>query len=443
MKGVSRSHMRTNKLAIATVVVFALGFCTLWVTGSSNLRHFIDNLVALYFIGWGLYAFLSKGSREEITKQFLLMTGILAVSFALAESVALLNLVDYRGIFLHREFDPTKKLGFRSDPELVFTRPFHHQIKGTFTRGNIGEMYCLPSHPATEFELRYDQYGFRNGADLEFADIVVIGDSYIEAPMVPEEVLATSVLAKLQGQTVANLGMSGYGPPQELVVMKRIALNLRPKTLILVFFEGNDLEDARRYSGQVDALAQGETAFDGFWLRSFTRNALISLLELPASCLFKWKTEALVGTMRDQTGVTHQVYFAGVTEPTSALEIALLSQTQDDYKSIYQLCEDRGIRLVIAFAPSKFRVYKDLDNFEPVSQKVRDASPNDLPERFKTMIAEIAPDIEYVDLTVPLRKATGDGMQTYIPDDTHWTAEGHRVVGTALHEQLSKADEKT
>jgi hypothetical protein len=70
---------------------------------------------------------------------------------------------------------------------------------------------------------------------LDRADIVVIGESYIEAPMIRDNALSTTVLAGLQGRKVANLGNSGYGPQQELAVLKRFGLPLRPKVVVWAF----------------------------------------------------------------------------------------------------------------------------------------------------------------------------------------------------------------
>ena len=47
------------------------------------------------------------------------------------------------------------------------------------------------------------------------------------------------------------LGHSGYGPQQELVVLKRYGLRLHPRTVIWTLFEGNDFSDAERYEEKV------------------------------------------------------------------------------------------------------------------------------------------------------------------------------------------------
>ena len=62
---------------------------------------------------------------------------------------------------------------------------------------------------------------------------------------------------------------------------------------------------------------------------------------------------------------------------------------------------------------------------------------NDLPDRLRDIVADISPEIGYLDLTPALRSAARENTLVFFPDDTHWTAEGHRVVAAALAEALT------
>ena len=46
----------------------------------------------------------------------------------------------------------------------------------------------------------------------------------------PRQSVFTVMLQQLEQTTVVNLGTSGYGPQQELAVLKRYALSLHPRT---------------------------------------------------------------------------------------------------------------------------------------------------------------------------------------------------------------------
>ena len=105
--------------------------------------------------------------------------------------------------------------------------------------------YRIPQSDLTRFrwDVTRDANGFRNATDLKSADIAVIGDSFVEGMAVPYEKTMTSILARLQGKVAANLGQPGYGLQQELIVLKRYGVPLQPRTLIWMFYEGNDLSD--------------------------------------------------------------------------------------------------------------------------------------------------------------------------------------------------------
>jgi hypothetical protein len=115
---------------------------------------------------------------------------------------------------------------------------------------------------------------------LQDAHIAVIGDSYIESPMIQYSDLVTTRLSQLANKPVANLGQSGYGPQQELVVLQRYALSLHPKIVVWAFFEGNDLAEARTYSERA-AMIRERNAFDSAWERSFTKGMFDALLSAP------------------------------------------------------------------------------------------------------------------------------------------------------------------
>ncbi len=243
---VSKHH--TKRIVIGlTLVLFVLGYSLIVLAGISGVKHLhliFSILVASYLVAWGGYSLTSPIPRDEIRSQFVLMTLSLGVALLLAELPAWLKLIDYRKTFSISSELPWEQPGYLPDPELLAKPEPHHSVTMLFNRGNIGEGLCLPPRQAEPFELRYDKNGFRNDQDLTSAEIAVIGDSYIESPMIPGSLLATTRLAEIQRKTVANLGQSGYGPQQELAVLKRYALPLHPKSVVWVFYEGNDLRDA-------------------------------------------------------------------------------------------------------------------------------------------------------------------------------------------------------
>jgi hypothetical protein len=101
-------------------------------------------------------------------------------------------------------------------------------------------------------------------------------------------------------------------------------------------------------------------------------------------------------------------------------------------------CRQAGVRLVIAFVPAKFRVYRGLCRFSPDSP-CRSWQVDDLPAALGRAVRELSPAIGFVDLTPPFLAAAGQGSLLYLADDIHWSAEGHRLAAEVLADHLAVA----
>ncbi|MCS6303911.1 MAG: hypothetical protein H8K07_09610 [Nitrospira sp.] len=206
----SGQNVRRFVLGLTLFLFVAIYGLTI-TAGIADARHLSSFLIASYLVLWGGYALLSSVPRQEIRSQFILTTISLGVAVLLVELPAVVKLIDYRRTFSVSGNLLGEEPGYLPDPELVAKPAPYRTVKMEFSRGNLGEVLCLPSRPAEPFELKYDKNGFRNDEDFTKADIAVIGDSYVESPMLPGSMLATTRLAELIQKTVANLGQSGYG----------------------------------------------------------------------------------------------------------------------------------------------------------------------------------------------------------------------------------------
>lgn len=380
----------------------------------------------------------------------LLLPVFMIIVLFLVEFAALIKLVDYRTFIGPYAFAARQRAERRTDPELlVVNRPYVHYV-GSQRGGeyNVGFWrYDIPRRDRVlySWDERCDHNGFRNAVDLKSADIAVIGDSMVEGMTIPDGQLMTTLLAHLQGKTVANLGQNGYGPEQELVVLKRYAAPLRPRTIVWMFYEGNDLSDVLNYrriiSGQgVGAAAlwmglpERNTGFwQGFYERSFTKNALDQLI---VQLHRRPPGAKRSGVILTSNGKEQAMYFVLPPPRLTPQNLDALDQTLRDFAAGHALCAAQGARLIVVFLPEKFRVFRQLCRFPPESE-CRNWVVCDLPERMEKGVRAISSEIGYLDLTPFLMNGVKRGVVPYYTDDEHMSPEGHQIAAAAINNYLS------
>jgi hypothetical protein len=232
-------------------------------------------IVACYLGVWGLVFFLSRGDRAADAARFLACTGAILVALVIAEAPGALGLVDYRSVF-STPTPPWRRGGYRPDPELIYIREGNRHYRWSCSGAELQKLRGAPAARTYHCDIALDGEGFRNPPGLGAADVAVIGDSFIEGGLVAEPDVLTAQLARRTGLAVANLGRSGYGPQQELAVLRRYALDRRPRCIVWAFYEGNDLQDVDAYDSyrrELPWILRGRGALS-LYGQSCLRNAL-------------------------------------------------------------------------------------------------------------------------------------------------------------------------
>lgn len=433
------SNTWTILAQVSSAIVFLIGCIILWVIGTSTIRELALAVVASYCLAGMVYFMMSSQGPQERGARLILVTVPIGIIFVALESMALMRVIDFRLMLGTPVFDPWQSPLRLPDPDLLWTHPPYLRLTGNYTRGNLAEMLCLPPREVQPYELRYDAYGFRNDSDLAKADIAVIGDSYVESPYAPTEALMTTVLSQLQRATVLNLGMSGFGPQQELVTLRRYAIPLGPKTIIWVFFEGNDLSDVHRYDALRADWSQVRSAAESLWERSFTKNMLLALLRLSHGCQPNAYYDKRYGVVHDGGAQPMRMYFGEEASALSPRDLDALEKTRSILTEAFEQTERHDMQLLVAFAPIAYRVYRQVADFTEAGKDLHWWTLSDLPDRLGRILSDISPRIGYVDLTPALVAAARQGRLVYLLEDTHWTTEGHAVVAMALNHYLDSA----
>lgn len=369
----------------------------------------------------------STSSKRKVVPRLLLVVASLMFALSLIELPALLNIMDYREI-LGNNFAwwPINNV---KDAELIHLRRPYVHFSGMTRGGGITAGYVIPPSDMTAYQWddKYDHNGFRNDVDLTNADMIFLGDSMVEGMTVPTAQLTTSLLAHLQGKVVANLGQSAYGPQQELIVLRRYGLPLRPSTVIWMFSETTDLDDVVNYDRTMN---DPPDAWHAFLARSFTKIAYLKLFH--GSKRLGVKRAAMFHASSDKT-VT--LYFPYSSRPLTKVNLGAIDETARILTDAHKACVDQGCHLIFVFVPDKFRVVHEFCQY-PQESECRNWTVNDMPERIERAIRSIAGDIGYLDLTPSLVDATARGVLPYYSDDEHWSPEGHKIAAEAINAYL-------
>lgn len=435
---------RVGLLVFCAVWLGTLGWCLRALTSAPELtpEQLLGLIPIVYLAAWGPWLLLSRHSQTGRVARFTACTASVGVAIALVEATAALGVVDYRVTFS----TPTPswyRPGNRPDTELLYAREGSCTRRLRFTGADVAGLKGIRDRTVYECDLTLDSNGFRNPTDLTSADVIVLGDSFIEGLQVAAPELMTAQLSEILGTTVANLGRTGYGPQQELAVLRRYGLKLSPRTCVWAFYEGNDLQDVMSYAAESEratkAARRRPSRARDFYARCFTRNALAFFLRTGPTD----SARRFTGWLATGSGAPESVYFScGVHEGRETPRVFGDRQTAVGsfitvLRSAASECSGRGIDLVVVFVPTKFRVYGQFCEFDAGSP-CRSWRTDDLPETIGAGVETVPGSIAFLDLTPVLRASAGKGARPYLRDDTHWSASGHRTAAEAIARLLSE-----
>jgi len=245
------------------------------------------------------------------------------------------------------------------------------------------------AHPRT-VTVTSNADGFRSRRELRPGDgrtrVVVLGDSMVFGVGVEEPERFTELLeAREPGWRVENLGMVGFGPDLMLRALETVGLDPKPDVVVLAIFS----HDVYRVAPE----SQGP----GFPVPRFALQDG-ALVTVPYPDPPAWRRLRLVQGLR-------YLYWR-YTSATFPLTGAILER-------FVGRAEREGFVPAIAFLPG-----------------VREGFDDRRRRTFLRQWAEVR-GAPFIDLTEALVAAGGERL--YIPADSHWNPEGHRVVADTLH----------
>jgi lysophospholipase L1-like esterase len=322
------------------------------------------------------------------------------------------------------------------------------------------------------------------------AVVAALGDSFTDGLTVPAELTWPARLSHHLGVSVRNYGTAGFGPGQELLVLKQYVRARRPRRVVIGFFAGNDLVDAERFEGfqrdGVDFPSVGRgwkfkdeiARFDELYVTSLYQGVSGLLVDVARQPAPRAHAASEDNSADDPAPVpaTRPAFDRGLfTVPVAGrvVQFAFLPPylnrltlsrqqleasrgwqlTRRSYREMQQLLRAQDGELVVLFIPFKAQVYLPLlqasfpavelhsalrsslghpPQMPPLKALLRNRlALNDLMREFCAQEGII-----FLDLTPELQSTLRTGHNVYFPDDSHWNAAGHEVAARAASRLL-------
>jgi hypothetical protein len=350
--------------------------------------------------------------------------------------------------------------------------------------GDIVRMGYIPT-PATpdtlhRFTFHTDAEGFRNRAVRERFEVAALGDSFTDAMTMVAEASWPARLERILGAPVQNYGTAGFGPQQELLVLKDFVKAHRPRVVVLAFFAGNDIFDAeafdefQRSGGTQQRTAQGWRIKDvisradtwfvvsalragGRWMRRPQEVVEAATAERPA-------VTAMVGGRPSFDRGMFDVPVAGRRLPFALMPPYLntlnFSERELDARQGWRLTRDAiaemqtvsqsfGATFVVMFVPFKSQVYLPLLEGAFPKEVLRSAfrfyldgygREVDVDRLHANRLAQTQlmrqfcaqAGIGFLDTTPALMARVAEGENVYFPDESHLNEVGEGILADTL-----------
>lgn len=321
----------------------------------------------------------------------------------------------------------------------------------------------------------FDEWGFRNRRVPTNADIVAIGDSHTFGNTATMDDSWPSVVARVTGREVYNLGLGGYGPNQYYHLLTTKALKLHPKWVVCGLYMGDDFENAFSITygldywsplrnglwDHVDADIWGpsEPLVWGAGVRNWlSENSMIYRIVFHGPLLAMVKERVRFGEASSNSDpymtaliiedknireAFRPIGIANRLDQTSAQIREGMRITFHLIKEMDKACKQQGCRLLVVIIPTKETVF---------SEHLENNSSLHLHETLDRLIANerlaknalleflAGAGIAHMDTLPALKQSVGDQLYAQTTRDMHPGKNGYKVIGEAVAEYLKRAD---
>jgi hypothetical protein len=342
-----------------------------------------------------------------------------------------------------------RELRFRNAPGVEVTVPLEH----------YGTAYDDPDRKES-FKIKISSQGFRSSeigpkSDGEFR-ILMLGDSFtfgygVENDETISKVLENKLRDAMPGRhvTVINAGVVGYGPWQELLLLKQSGFELKPDLVIMQTFTNNDIADSLSKTrtvlkAYIPQIIQRELAleYQSYWHVRLQRWLRVNSAFYQHLVVATGRENLLSAILERIRGVSKQPIFApppsDLRNPELETELREYypqielgwSLFRQDVGSIHASCRERNVRFMAYCIPGMHMIYDPYWTLycEP-------AGTTEIYERGKTLrLMEETFEQSHISFvrTFDTLSSVPDPLSIYFQFNKHLTRKGCEIVATQL-----------
>ncbi len=403
-------------------------------------------------VGFILAALVNSPAGTLIsTVSFLITSFIIFTFFEFFPSLIGPFHLDIFPYFAHRST-------YLGDPVLAYTeKPHNPQVTHVFRGHAYSPVYGIDVAPAT-MEWRTDGEGFRNDRTLASADVVVMGDSFIEYGLTAADTFGKRLEAKVAGLKVANLGKSGDNPFQYLEVFKRFGIPKKPKYALFCFYEGNDISEMAAFMqwqrGKGDYnLAYTLDSKTFFQRYRIAAEGVIKQVQGLAMTQAQVALQRLLHTgrfihpevavLRLPSGESYKMLFVprlGSDSPKEMLrseEWIALKKILMDFKVV---SFQHSIVPIVVYIPTVTHIYAKYSSEQSGRNWLRDVKDQiAAATNTETAMSKVAHDvsIQFISLSPAFEETAQAGKLLYYTMDSHWNSDGRELAAQVVAKELS------
>jgi hypothetical protein len=318
----------------------------------------------------------------------------------------------------------------------------------------------------------FDAWGFRNRSVPETSDIVAIGDSHTYGNTATMEDSWPYALARLSGRQVYNMGLGGYGPNQYSHLLKTKATGLKPRTIVVGLYMGDDFENAflitygLEHWAHLRTLPVDKVNFDiweappapswhkvvRLWL---SRHSVLYQLVFHNSLVGRFQGEVQIKNAHQFSDSATSLSIPEKNILEAFLPKGILRRLDQSSQSVREgmritfkllaemneISRQNRAQFLVAVIPTKEMVFAEYLEHKaklPLGDVIDKLLENERLAREKTFQFLRDAQIAYVDTLPALRRSVSQELYARTAADIHPGRNGYRVIAEAVLEALKQ-----